>query len=253
MVAVARQRCAACLSVTIVEADLATYELLPADLVVAHYTLQFVARPGNGSTPRRGRCCYGPLGSTWRWGRVPLACGFGVGRGLPPPGAGILSTLWRDAVWPRIRGVTVEVVGVAFGRIDSLTRARHWRGAVEVGVVGLLAGCEIRRRWRSVVALVLLVGVVGAVVLATAAGARRGSAALHRGSRGEPFGRCSAGSRLELHPHTRAAERRAPHPRCRGRRGLALLRSHAGACVDELVPTRPRLTARWATSSIGPA
>jgi hypothetical protein len=49
-----------------------------------------------------------------------------------------------------------------------------------VGAVGMLAGCEIRRRWRSVLALVLLVGVVGAVVLATAAGARRSETALAR-------------------------------------------------------------------------
>ena len=44
----------------------------------------------------------------------------------------------------------------------------------------MLAGCEIRRRWRSVVVLTLLVGVVGAVVLATAAGARRSETALAR-------------------------------------------------------------------------
>jgi ABC-type antimicrobial peptide transport system permease subunit len=43
-----------------------------------------------------------------------------------------------------------------------------------------LAGREIRRRWRSVVVLVLLVGAVGAIVLATAAGARRSSSALAR-------------------------------------------------------------------------
>ncbi len=49
-----------------------------------------------------------------------------------------------------------------------------------MGAVGMLAGCEVRRRWRSVVALTLLVGVVGAVVLATAAGARRSETALAR-------------------------------------------------------------------------
>jgi ABC-type antimicrobial peptide transport system permease subunit len=49
-----------------------------------------------------------------------------------------------------------------------------------VGAVGMLAGCEIRRRWRSVLALTLLVGLVGAVVLATAAGARRSETALAR-------------------------------------------------------------------------
>ncbi len=43
-----------------------------------------------------------------------------------------------------------------------------------------LSGCEFRRRWRSVVVLVLLVGAVGAIVLATAAGARRTRSALAR-------------------------------------------------------------------------
>ena len=42
-----------------------------------------------------------------------------------------------------------------------------------LGAVRLLARDEIRRRWPRVVALSLLVGVVGAVVLSTAAGARR--------------------------------------------------------------------------------
>ncbi len=49
MVAVARDRSAAYPSVTALEADLVELELHPADLVVAHYTLQFVmpaARPG---------------------------------------------------------------------------------------------------------------------------------------------------------------------------------------------------------------
>ena len=49
-----------------------------------------------------------------------------------------------------------------------------------MGAVGMLAGCEIRRRWRSVVGLVVLVGLVGAVVLATSAGARRSETALAR-------------------------------------------------------------------------
>lgn len=37
----------------------------------------------------------------------------------------------------------------------------------------MLAGLEVRRRWRTVVALALLIGVVGALALAIAAGARR--------------------------------------------------------------------------------
>ena len=49
-----------------------------------------------------------------------------------------------------------------------------------MGAVGLLAGGEFRRRWRSAVLLALLVGLVGTVVLATAAGARRSSTSLTR-------------------------------------------------------------------------
>jgi len=49
-----------------------------------------------------------------------------------------------------------------------------------MGAVGMVAACETRRRWRSLVVLTLLVGVVGAIVLATAAGARRTDSALAR-------------------------------------------------------------------------
>jgi putative ABC transport system permease protein len=55
-----------------------------------------------------------------------------------------------------------------------------WAVVAGVSTVRFLAAHEIRRRWRSAVALALLVGVVGAVVLATAAGARRSHSALPR-------------------------------------------------------------------------
>src|SRR5205823_589158 len=44
----------------------------------------------------------------------------------------------------------------------------------------MLAGFEIGRRWRRVLVLTLLVGLVGAVVLSTVAGARRSGSALAR-------------------------------------------------------------------------
>jgi ABC-type lipoprotein release transport system permease subunit len=44
----------------------------------------------------------------------------------------------------------------------------------------MLARLEFRHRWRSTVALALLVGAIGAIVLATAAGARRSDTALER-------------------------------------------------------------------------
>jgi hypothetical protein len=49
-----------------------------------------------------------------------------------------------------------------------------------MGAVGMLARSELRRRWRSVVVLTLLVGVAGAVVLALVAGARRTDSSLSR-------------------------------------------------------------------------
>ncbi len=49
-----------------------------------------------------------------------------------------------------------------------------------MGPVRMLAGSEIRRHWVRVVALTLLVGVVGAVLLATGAGAHRSGSALRR-------------------------------------------------------------------------
>ena len=61
-----------------------------------------------------------------------------------------------------------------------------------MGAVRMLAGFEIRRRWRRVVVLTLLVGVVGAVVLSTVAGARRSESALAR------FNASSRAADLEL-------------------------------------------------------
>src|SRR5437868_2203625 len=56
----------------------------------------------------------------------------------------------------------------------------------------MLAEVEVRRRWHQVVYLVVLVGVVGAIVLSTAAGARRTSSALAR------FNSSSRASHLEI-------------------------------------------------------
>ena len=56
MVAYARARCAAFPSVTIVEADLVAFDLRPADLVVAHYTLQFVPPHARADLVKRIAC-----------------------------------------------------------------------------------------------------------------------------------------------------------------------------------------------------
>ena len=49
-----------------------------------------------------------------------------------------------------------------------------------MGAIRLLARGELRRQWKAIVALTLLVGVIGAVVLASVAGARRTASALDR-------------------------------------------------------------------------
>jgi ABC-type lipoprotein release transport system permease subunit len=49
-----------------------------------------------------------------------------------------------------------------------------------MGAIAMLTRSELRRRWRSVVVLTLLVGFAGAVVLALAAGARRTDSAVSR-------------------------------------------------------------------------
>ena len=56
----------------------------------------------------------------------------------------------------------------------------------------MLAGREIGRRWRSTLAIALLIGVVGALVLATVAGARRSATSLSR------FNEVSRSADLEL-------------------------------------------------------
>jgi hypothetical protein len=52
--------------------------------------------------------------------------------------------------------------------------------ATDVSAVAALAGNEIRRRWRSALLLAVLVGLVGAIVLSAAAGARRSASSLQR-------------------------------------------------------------------------
>ena len=61
-----------------------------------------------------------------------------------------------------------------------------------MGAILMLARSELRRRWRSVVVLTLLVGFVGAVVLALTGAARRTDTALKR------FEARSAASTLEI-------------------------------------------------------
>jgi ABC-type lipoprotein release transport system permease subunit len=95
-----------------------------------------------------------------------------------------------------------------------------------VGAVGLLAWCEIRRRWRSIVVLTLLVGIVGAIVLSTVAGARRSDAALGR------FIAYSRASSLELNISEPTPAQLSAFARVPGVRDFAVLDGYALAPVD---------------------
>jgi hypothetical protein len=96
----------------------------------------------------------------------------------------------------------------------------------------MVAGCEIRRRWRGITVLMLLVGVVGAAVLATVAGARRPESALGR------FNAYSRSGDLELTVGNATPPQLRTFAGVPGVRAFAPLR--AGAMV---VPRAPQLQA----------
>ena len=90
-----------------------------------------------------------------------------------------------------------------------------------MGAVRMLAGFEIRRRWRRVVVFTLLVGVVGGVVLSTAAGARRTRSALAR------FNASSRAGELELFVGDASPSQLEAFGAVEGVDSFALLRSGA--------------------------
>jgi hypothetical protein len=90
-----------------------------------------------------------------------------------------------------------------------------------MGAVRLLAASEIRRRWRSTIAIALLVGIVGAVVFATAAGARRSATALDR------FNAEVRTSSLEVNIGVGSDAKVAQFARTPGIKALAHLRAYA--------------------------
>ncbi|HTK16346.1 MAG TPA: FtsX-like permease family protein [Acidimicrobiia bacterium] len=90
-----------------------------------------------------------------------------------------------------------------------------------MSAVRMLAGNDIRRRWRSVVALTLLVGAVGAIVLATAAGARRSHSALPR------FNAYSRSSDVEISIGIPTASQLAAFRRSPGVAAMAYLHAYS--------------------------
>ena len=97
-----------------------------------------------------------------------------------------------------------------------------------MGAVGLLAGSEIRRRWRSTIAIVLMVGVIGAIVLATAAGARRTDTSLDR------FNAVARSSDIEISVGIPSDREMAEFARTPGIANIARLRAYAFALGDNL-------------------
>jgi len=101
-----------------------------------------------------------------------------------------------------------------------------------VAGVTMVARCELRRRWRSMVVLTLLVGVVGAVVLSAAAGARRTESALAR------FNASSRAADLELFAGDPTASQLRAFRRVPGVEAFAALRT-----VALVFPNVPNLKA----------
>jgi hypothetical protein len=90
-----------------------------------------------------------------------------------------------------------------------------------VRAIAFVAWRDVRRRWLGTVAAALLVGFVGAVVLATGAGARRSDSALHR------FNDYSRSADIELTLGRPSAPEMAAFARTPGIAALASLRTYA--------------------------
>ena len=87
--------------------------------------------------------------------------------------------------------------------------------------IAFVAWREFRRRWLGTVAAALLVGIVGAAVLSTVAGARRSDSALHR------FNVYSRSADIELTLGKPSAAQLAAFARTPGIAALAVLRTYA--------------------------
>src|SRR5947199_9963862 len=97
-----------------------------------------------------------------------------------------------------------------------------------MGAVRYLAGSDLRRRFRRVAVLTLIVGLAGAAALATAAGARRTQTALRR------FQRESRSADIELQIAPPAASQVAELERAHGVAAVAYLRAYG-----VLLPSAP--------------
>ncbi len=87
--------------------------------------------------------------------------------------------------------------------------------------IAFVAVSELRRRWLGTVAAALLVGLVGALVLATVAGARRSDSALRR------FNSYSRSADVELTLAPPSTRQMAAFARTPGIAAIAVLRTYA--------------------------
>src|SRR5579859_6261477 len=93
---------------------------------------------------------------------------------------------WRLGVRPAPRGRVLPCPGRAAGQHDPrggpapLTRGGCPTGMALMGGVPLRLRAELRQQWRAWLALAVLLGIVGGIALAAAAGARRTDAAYPR-------------------------------------------------------------------------
>jgi ABC-type antimicrobial peptide transport system permease subunit len=99
-----------------------------------------------------------------------------------------------------------------------------------VNAIRMMAWAEMRRRARETVVLILLIGVIGAVVLATAAGARRSESALQR------FNAYSRSADVELTVGSPSAAQLEAFARTRGVAAVG-----AGEAYPLIVPSQPSL------------
>ncbi|HYL51275.1 MAG TPA: FtsX-like permease family protein [Acidimicrobiia bacterium] len=86
---------------------------------------------------------------------------------------------------PRDGGATTRALAVPSTLLALLLRRTVFvwvarSGVSEVGAIRMLSAIDLRRRWLATIAITLLIGTVGAIVIATVAGARRSDTALRR-------------------------------------------------------------------------
>jgi hypothetical protein len=117
-----------------------------------------------------------------------------------------------------------------------------------MSAIALVARADLRRRWFATVAVAVLVGVVGAVVLSSLSGARRSNSALRR------FNEYSRSGNLEVTPGRASPAQIAEFRRTPGIAALGVLRIYAVRPTNSLpflamgrwhcAPNDPRLRER---------